>query len=84
MINRARGHGLRFKKEAFDIRGDAGGTMWQAGRFWKWKIERKLGGDARQPPRIHKSVFQRMQSVSNYEPANVKELGNVFQRDERD
>lgn len=84
MINRAREHGLRFKKEAFDLRGDAGGTMWQAGRFWWWKIERRLGGDTRQLPRIHKSVFQRMESVSNYEPANVKELGNVFQRDERD
>jgi type VI secretion system (T6SS) phospholipase Tle1-like effector len=84
MINRASEHGLRFKKEAFDIRGNAGGTIWQAARFWKWKIERKLGGDTRQLPRIHKSVFQRMQSVTNYESANVKELGDAFQRDERD
>ena len=84
MINRASEHGLRFKKEAFDIRGDAGGPMWQASQFWKWKIERTLGGDARPLPRIHKSVFQRMQSVRNYEPPNVKVLGKAFQPDERD
>lgn len=81
MIERARECGIRFKPEAFEIRGDAGGPI---GASRKRKVRQirvagLKGQDRDCLPRIHQSVFDRQALGIQYTPGNLEALGGQYE-----
>lgn len=85
MIDRAKDQGICFKPEADKIVGDSLGPEWSLWRGWPTRKTRQIrvkGNALKYVPKIHTSVFERMDSHIGYDPANVRELEKTYTRAE--
>ncbi len=80
MIERANQCGIKFKPEAFEIKGDVSGPIRESLKLKlrKIRVAGADGQDSDRLPLIHKSVFNRQALGIQYAPPNVKILDGRY------